>query len=243
MKSGSPSPRLADKTWGFPELHRWILYRGLSSYRVILALVKPERKFPRQAQCGCGAVVAHHLAKVRVASSNLVIRSSVTQSGGRHLIEFARVSTHNTVTWPRGEAAACKAVHTGSNPVVTSQWAIGAAVARFPDTEEVTGSIPVSPTRKAPGSPGAFCLPGMTPTCARSAPFEPLHVWHAFPHEPCTSTHHDRCVQRTVRRPRYGRSGSVFVSPPRRAHRSHRPGVSPRTTTCRPSRWCAPVAH
>lgn len=25
-------------------------------------------------------------------------------------------------------------------------WAIGAAVARFPDTEEVTGSIPVSPT-------------------------------------------------------------------------------------------------
>ena len=27
-------------------------------------------------QCGCGAVVAHHLAKVRVASSNLVIRSS-----------------------------------------------------------------------------------------------------------------------------------------------------------------------
>ncbi len=27
-----------------------------------------------------------------------------------------------------------------------SPWAIGAAVARFPDTEEVTGSIPVSPT-------------------------------------------------------------------------------------------------
>ena len=29
--------------------------------------------------------------------------------------------------------------------------AIGAAVARFPDTEEVTGSIPVSPTTRAPG--------------------------------------------------------------------------------------------
>ena len=64
----------------------------------------------------------------------------------------------NTVTWPRGEAAACKAVYTGSNPVVTSAdsygvqrfsleiRAIGAAVARFPDTEEVTGSIPVSRT-------------------------------------------------------------------------------------------------
>ena len=51
--------------------------------------------------------------------------------------------------WPRGEAAACKAVYTGSNPVFTSkatQRAIGAVVARFPDTEEVTGSNPVSPT-------------------------------------------------------------------------------------------------
>jgi hypothetical protein len=55
------------------------------------------------------------------------------------------------VVWPRGEAAACKAVYTGSNPVATSDnsiWAIGAAVARFPDTEEVTGSIPVSPTNR-----------------------------------------------------------------------------------------------
>ena len=37
--------------------------------------------------------------------------------------------------------------------------AIGAAVARFPDTEEVTGSIPVSPTIKPPDQdPGVFCL-------------------------------------------------------------------------------------
>jgi hypothetical protein len=69
------------------------------------------------------------------------------------------------VEWPRGEATACKAVYTGSNPVSTSQherqyasvvqfhrWsarqrAIGAVwLARFPDTEEVTGSSPVSPT-------------------------------------------------------------------------------------------------
>jgi hypothetical protein len=76
----------------------------------------------------------------------------------------------HAVAWPRGEAAACKAVHTGSNPVATSnthkphtskdvQRAIGAAVARFPDTEEVTGSIPVSPTIKPPDQdPGVFCL-------------------------------------------------------------------------------------
>ena len=59
--------------------------------------------------------------------------------------------------WPRGEATACKAVYTGSNPVSTSarakvKRAIGAAGARFLDTEEVTGSIPVSPTLLAPGA-------------------------------------------------------------------------------------------
>ena len=75
-----------------------------------------------------------------------------------------------TVGWPRGEAAACKAVYTGSNPVPTSvktmvfripsesAWAIGAAVARFPDTEEVTGSIPVSPTAESPGPEGPGLL-------------------------------------------------------------------------------------
>jgi hypothetical protein len=60
--------------------------------------------------CGCGAVVAHHLAKVRVASSNLVIRSVKLRGG----------ASQTVVVWPRGEAAACKAVYTGSNPVATS---------------------------------------------------------------------------------------------------------------------------
>ena len=59
--------------------------------------------------------------------------------------------------WPRGEATACKAVYTGSNPVSTSlhKRAIGAVVARFLDTEEVTGSNPVSPT-EPPGDRGSF---------------------------------------------------------------------------------------
>ena len=58
--------------------------------------------------------------------------------------------------WPRGEATACKAVHTGSNPVSTSDArqagvasgvrAISSVGERFLDTEEVTGSIPVSRT-------------------------------------------------------------------------------------------------
>src|SRR5699024_7660948 len=52
--------------------------------------------------------------------------------------------------------------------------AIGAAVARFPDTEEVTGSIPVSPTAsKAPvHRTGAFVMAGAGGD-PRSAP-EPL---------------------------------------------------------------------
>ena len=37
--------------------------------------MKRRGKIYVAAQCGCGAVVAHNLAKVRVASSNLVIRS------------------------------------------------------------------------------------------------------------------------------------------------------------------------
>src|SRR6202012_6289702 len=84
-------------------------------------------------------LVAHHLAKVRVAGSNPVIRSKV------------QVALIPAVEWPSGEATACKAVHTGSIPVSTSSFltpgAISSAGERFPDTEEVTGSIPVSRTR------------------------------------------------------------------------------------------------
>jgi hypothetical protein len=98
------------------------------------------------AHADVAQLVAHHLAKVRVAGSNPVVRSMTVAHDG--LV---------TVEWPRGEATACKAVYTGSNPVSTSQEhhqhdtteqrAIGAAwLARFLDTEEVTGSSPVWPT-------------------------------------------------------------------------------------------------
>ena len=88
-------------------------------------------------------MVERNLAKVEVASSSLVVRSEKVSS--------------STVEWPRGEATDCKSVYTGSNPVSTSiarfHWAkraIGAVVARFLDTEEVTGSNPVSPTSTFP---------------------------------------------------------------------------------------------
>src|SRR4029078_8246311 len=65
----------------------------------------------------------------------------------RHPLEGAVASTP-AVEWPSGEGTACKAVHTGSIPVSTSKVssAISSAGERFPDTEEVTGSLPVSRT-------------------------------------------------------------------------------------------------
>ena len=83
-------------------------------------------------------LVAHHLAKVRVAGSNPVVRSR-----GRRLL---------VVEWPRGEATACKAVYTGSNPVSTSRShyrtarAISSVGEHYLDTVGVGSSILPSPT-------------------------------------------------------------------------------------------------
>ena len=108
--------------------------RPLGSTIVVLRTGRRSR--PLRADVA--QLVAHHLAKVRVAGSNPVVRSKV------------QVASIPAVEWPSGEATACKAVHTGSIPVSTSQFptpsAISSAGERFPDTEEVTGSIPVSRT-------------------------------------------------------------------------------------------------
>jgi hypothetical protein len=74
---------------------------------------------------GCADVaqlVEHHLAKVRVAGSNPVVRServSPSPNGEQCFL----------VEWPRGEATDCKSVYTGSNPVSTSgDWRSGSAL-------------------------------------------------------------------------------------------------------------------
>src|SRR3954470_364718 len=87
------------------------------------------------AKCGCGAVVAHHLAKVRVASSNLVIRSSedVTPGG------VAERRGSGLQSRPHGFESRRHLTHCPSHGTPNrrnSVRAIGAAVARFPDTEE-----------------------------------------------------------------------------------------------------------
>ena len=73
----------------------------------IVALRDGRRSRPWHADVA--QLVAHHLAKVRVAGSNPVIRSKVQEA------------SIPTVEWPSGEATACKAVHTGSIPVSTSK--------------------------------------------------------------------------------------------------------------------------
>ena len=67
-----------------------------------------------KARADVAQLVEHHLAKVRVASSNLVVRSETIL---------------HPVEWPRGEATDCKSVYTGSNPVSTSGgWRSGSAL-------------------------------------------------------------------------------------------------------------------
>ena len=82
-------------------------------------------------------LVAHHLAKVRVAGSNPVIRS--------------KVQWHQPQRWSgrvvrQRPAKPCTRVRFPSPPPVGTPGAISSAGERFPDTEEVTGSIPVSRT-------------------------------------------------------------------------------------------------
>lgn len=57
-------------------------------------------------------LVEHHLAKVRVAGSNPVVRSE--------RVSLLCRDRSSPVEWPRGEATDCKSVYTGSNPVSTS---------------------------------------------------------------------------------------------------------------------------
>ncbi len=97
-----------------PELHR----RG--------------RNAPPERNADVAQLVAHHLAKVRVAGSNPVIRSR----GGLDLLWWSGRVVRQRPAKP------CTRVRFPSPP-----RAISSAGERFPDTEEVTGSIPVSRTK------------------------------------------------------------------------------------------------
>jgi hypothetical protein len=90
--------------WHIPEQHQEICASPVAWTIVVLRTGRRSR--PLRADVA--QLVAHHLAKVRVAGSNPVIRSRV------------QMASNPAVEWPSGEATACKAVHTGSIPVSTS---------------------------------------------------------------------------------------------------------------------------
>ena len=101
-------------------------------------------------QADIAQLVERNLAKVEVASSSLVVRSEglprTFLEPPRWVGREARQRTANPSTRVQ--------IPYPPLPLDSSQfktWAIGAAVARFLDTEEVTGSNPVSPTREHAG--------------------------------------------------------------------------------------------
>ena len=102
-------PDTEEVTGSIPVSPTVILVTGLAGYSPAAHAVHAD----------VAQLVEHHLAKVRVAGSSPVIRSQ----SGIHSIPLG------VVGWPRGEAAACKAVYTGSNPVPTSgDWRRGSAL-------------------------------------------------------------------------------------------------------------------
>ena len=100
----------------------------------------------RRMQADIAQLVERNLAKVEVASSSLVVRSEGLPRSFRNL--------HGGLAERRGNGLQIRLhgfksrthLRQRSTPTQLKTWAIGAAVARFLDTEEVTGSNPVSPT-------------------------------------------------------------------------------------------------
>src|SRR5262245_43525829 len=88
-------------------------------------------------------LVAHHLAKVRVAGSNPVVRSAApTPSRPKGGAAAGLTGYGGVAEWLRqGHAKPCTRVRFPPPP-----RAISSVGERYLDTVEVTGSIPVSPT-------------------------------------------------------------------------------------------------
>ena len=110
---------------------------------------------PNHIQCNADVaqLVAHHLAKVRVASSSLVIRS----------------------TFPFWVQQIQDSEKLAS--------AFSSAGERFPDTEEVTGSIPVSRTNQrvlSLGECGCSAVGSASPCQGEGREFESRHPLHSF---------------------------------------------------------------
>ena len=121
---GEGRDRVRARRRGRPPGRRRALRRGppvrrvqpvwISSRRSDNVCEHAKRGSRATARADVAQLVERNLAKVEVAGSNPVIRSEGVAAP--------------TVEWPRGEAAACKAAYTGSNPVSTSSSTRTAAV-------------------------------------------------------------------------------------------------------------------
>ena len=127
-------------------------YSVLTDAKSALLFCSRRSRPVRLRSADVAQLVERNLAKVKVAGSNPVVRS---ETGSASLCCW----------WSGREARQrpakpCTRVRIPSPPRSTLKrflqffWTIGAAVARFPDTEEVTGSIPVSSTKAI----GDLCL-------------------------------------------------------------------------------------
>ena len=120
---------------------------------------------PRSA-ADVAQLVEHHLAKVRVAGSSPVVRSE--RSWPHPLTTRLRGGGRLFTRWSGREARQRTANPYTRVQIPSPPRAAGAVVARFPDTEEVTGSNPVSPTRTIPRHPpGIVVLRALAPSVRR----------------------------------------------------------------------------
>src|SRR5215469_3421592 len=131
------------------ELCRCKFERRPGSAKVLNAC-RPGRQHADVAQ-----LVAHHLAKVRVAGSNPVVRSEAPDlalaiGGSARLFGIAgcRERAPRAAEWPSGLGKGLQSPVHGfdSRLRLAGSRAVSSAGERFPDTEEVTGSNPVRPT-------------------------------------------------------------------------------------------------
>ncbi len=140
-----------------------------ASANVLSRTTEAGTEAPEMQNADVAQLVAHHLAKVRVAGSNPVIRSRGRARQCKQPSPFARWSGRVVRQRP---AKPCTRVRFPSPP-----RAISSAGERFPDTEEVTGSIPVSRTispSRAPFRGGPTCFRFRSPGASRQQ-FHPIH--------------------------------------------------------------------
>src|SRR3954469_15134791 len=106
------------------------------------------------ARADVAQLVAHHLAKVRVAGSSPVVRSERSGRSGPcpgGVAERRGNGLQSRVHGFKSRLHLELHVLHAYDALQHHHWAIGAVwLARFLDTEEVTGSSPVSPTPETP---------------------------------------------------------------------------------------------